>query len=160
MNSNSNYNTISNMQKSSNSQIFKYEFPLYVFYEFLIKNSYSSSYNSRNNSTSDSDSEDDTESIIETKIFFNKETYKRSKLNNSLENFLHFIKPYYYSSKVKYIDECNNYKKLSTIIRQICNLHKIDYENKVKYILSNYEKEYIINLNQNHITEIKKNLKP
>jgi hypothetical protein len=156
MNSNSNYNTTSNMKKSSNNQIFKYEIPLYVFYEFLIKNS----YNSRNNSTSDSDSENDTESIIETEIFFNKETYKRSKLNNSLEIFLHFIKPYYYSSKVKYIDECNNYKKLSTIIRQICNLHKIYYENKVKYILSNYEKEYIINLNQNHITEIKKYLKP
>lgn len=131
------YNEINEKKVSiinKNNQIFKDYIPLYFIYDFLEKNT------------------NDTNDFI---FIFNKETYKRSKLNNSLTHFLETIKPFYYMSKTKYIDNCNNYKKLTTIIRQICKYHNIDYNSKVKYYTSNYENQYVISFTKQQIQNIR-----
>lgn len=112
--------------KKNSNQFFKNPIPQNIIFSFFEKNC---------------------SSINQKSFIFNKEAYKRSKLNETLNIFLDLIKNYYHTSKVKYIDNCTNYKKLLTIIRQICKYHNIEYTSKIQYFTSNYESQYTITFN-------------
>lgn len=75
---------------------------------------------------------------------FNKNSYKKGIFNGVIENFFNELKEYYHISKRKYIDRKLTYTAFTTVIRQICNLLKIEYTYKIKYDKSEYEIEYYI----------------
>ena len=70
--------------------------------------------------------------------------YKQAEYNNQLNEFINFLKPYYYKSKLYYLERKLDYVKFMTIIRQICNANKIEYVSKIIYNNSGYEIEYTI----------------
>jgi hypothetical protein len=77
-------------------------------------------------------------------FILNKIIYKQAEYNNNILPFIELLKPYYYKSKLYYLERKLDYVKFMTIIRQLCNLYNIDYTSKIVYNNSNYEIEYII----------------
>ena len=75
---------------------------------------------------------------------FNNDAFKRGVFNNKIAEFIENIKPHYHLSKQKYVDGEINYKKMTTILRQICNYNNITYTSKIKYDKSLYEIQYYI----------------
>lgn len=71
--------------------------------------------------------------------------YKQAEYNNLIANFIESLKPYYYKSKLYYIERKLDYVKFMTIIRQLCNVNNVVYTTKIVYNNSNYEIEYYIN---------------
>ena len=120
------------------NQNIKNKIPLNILYDFICKNA---------------------EECETNKFLINKEFYKRSKLNNSLNIFLKTLKEYYHISKQTYIDKCDNYKKFLTIIRQLCKYFDISYENKVAYFTSNYEKQYTVTFTSKYILNMRYQLR-
>ena len=102
------------------SQIFKYDYPKELFFSFLEKIC------------------EKTEKCY----IFNNCSYKKSQLNNELSEFIESCKPCYYLSKQKYLEQKINYKKLMTILRQICKHNKILYTSQIKYEYSSYNIHY------------------
>lgn len=74
----------------------------------------------------------------------NKIIYKQAEYNNNINGFIQSLKPYYYKSKLYYVERKLDYVKFMTIIRQLCNAHKIDYTSKIMYNNSSYEIEYTL----------------
>ena len=74
----------------------------------------------------------------------NKIIYKQAEYTNNIHGFIESIKPYYYKSKLYYVERKLDYVKFMTVIRQICNAHKIEYTSKIMYNNSSYEIEYTI----------------
>lgn len=74
----------------------------------------------------------------------NNSAFKKGLLNNVFDIFLENCKPYYHISKHKYLDGKNTYKKITTIIRQICNYNKLTYTSLIKYEKSTYDIIYFI----------------
>jgi hypothetical protein len=87
---------------------------------------------------------DNTSLKTEKKYIFNKTSYKKALVNNIIENFLIECKPYYFTSKQKYLERKITYNTVTTILRQICNLNKITYTSQIKYDKSSYDIEYYI----------------
>lgn len=80
----------------------------------------------------------------ETHIQINKFLYKKTEYNQRLTTFIAALKPHYHNSKRKYIDRQMTYNYFLTIIRQLCNSHKIPYTTKLVYDKSSYEIEYTV----------------
>ena len=78
--------------------------------------------------------------------------YKKLLYNNKLNTFIEELKPYYYDSKLKYLENCKTYNKFLTIIIQICSYNNISYDKKVIYKKSKYEPIYYINMNSINIS--------
>lgn len=76
------------------------------------------------------------------------ESYKKACFNNDffLLSFLTFYRPYYYNSKKYYVDRKQSYKRLVTIVRQICRINHIAYTFTMKYDKSDYAIVYYIYL--------------
>jgi hypothetical protein len=104
------------------SQIFKLPIPNTLLFNFLDKIS----------------------TKTEKKYIFNKASYKIGLVNNIINDFLNECKPYYFSSKQKYLDRKVTYNTLTTILRQMCNFNKVTYTSQIKYDKSSYEIEYYI----------------
>jgi len=106
----------------TNNQLFKYEVPITILWEFLNNN------------------------FIEKDTYFviNKFLYKKTEYNSTILAFTTLLKDYYYASKKIYIERTMNYKNFLTIIRQLCNAHNINYESRLVYDKSSYEIEYVI----------------
>ena len=75
---------------------------------------------------------------------FDKNSYKKGIFTESISTFLANCKPYYFLSKQKYIERKVTYNSFTTIIRQICNYHKITYTSEIKYDKSSYNIVYYI----------------
>ena len=124
--SNSTFNN--SLKKVKNNQIFKFFINIYllnVFFSFIKK------INIKN---------DDNIIIID------KIIYKKIKYNGILDVFINKIKIYYNKNKLFYVNRTITYKNFLTIIRQICKLYNLKFENKIKYFNSTYEIYYIINI--------------
>ena len=124
--SNSTFNN--SLKKVKNNQIFKFFINIYllnVFFSFIKK------INIKN---------DDNIIIID------KIIYKKIKYNGILDIFINKIKIYYNKNKLFYVNRTITYKNFLTIIRQICKLYNLKFENKIKYLNSTYEIYYIINI--------------
>ena len=65
---------------------------------------------------------------------YNHDSYKRGNLevDDSIMNdrFCDSIVEYYYKHKQFYVQRKNTFNKFTTLIRQLCNLHGIDYSIK------------------------------
>lgn len=85
------------------------------------------------------DRDEDKETYI-----FNNTTFKRAKLLNLLPTYMNFLNPFYHDSKKIYVRNGLSFKGLNTIIRQLCNLHKLLYERTIKYSFSKYDIGYTI----------------
>ena len=92
---------------------------------------------------------------------FNKESYKKAQIDNAVEEFYNKFKPYYHVSKRFYIeDRIESYRKIATVLRQICRANKFSFTSRVNYIKSKHNTYYIISFpkeeeeklfnNQNH----------
>ena len=104
------------------TQIFKNKIPNDIFFNFLnsicVKN--------------------------EKYYLLNNAAFKKGLLNDEYSTFFEICKPYYHVSKQKYLERKDTYKKLTTIIRQICNYNKITYTSLIKYEKSTYDIVYYI----------------
>jgi len=110
-------------------QIFKINIDNNIFFDFLDKNC-----------------------SIENNIYtFDISSYKRSKLNNSYNDFINELKDKYYESKKSYIDRAINYNRFTTIIRQICNANSINFTSKIIYFGGSYHINYYI-IKQNNLS--------
>jgi hypothetical protein len=119
------------LKKTKNNQIFKYFIDINI-----IKNLFSTIIDlnikkNKNNSE---------------KLIIDKTIYKKLKYENKLDIFINNIKCYYNKNKLFYVNRPINYKNFLTIIRQICKLYDLIFENKIKYFNSTYEIYYIINI--------------
>lgn len=84
-------------------------------------------------------------SILERDSYiFNKYCFKKITMKDELNSFLKKILPYYHISKKYYVEREMTYIRFATILRQLCNLHKIHVVSKIKYYNSNYENIYFI----------------
>lgn len=75
---------------------------------------------------------------------FDKNSYKKGIFTESISTFLANCKPHYFKSKQKYVECKITYNSFTTIIRQICNYHKITYTSEIKYDKSSYNIVYYI----------------
>ena len=103
--------------------IFKKEFAITILFDFLQEN----------------DCEQDLDFFYVTKEF-----YKKVSMQDKLIKFLQFLQPFYYKSKQFYTTRDMNYSRFLTIIRQICNYHNIEIDNKIHYSKSKHEISYKI----------------
>jgi hypothetical protein len=110
----------------SDNQKFKYLFSIDFFIHFLNINCVYTESNMKNSITSEKDYY----------YTFNKDAYKRSILNNTLEYFLNILVEFYHKSKLMYVKECKTYNKFLTLIRHICKLHNLQIDKKTKYFKS------------------------
>ena len=119
------------LKKTKNNQIFKYFIDINI-----IKNLFSTikDLNIKKNKNS-------SENLI-----IDKTIYKKLKYENKLDIFINNIKCCYNKNKLFYVNRPINYKNFLTIIRQICKLYNLIFENKIKYFNSTYEIYYIINI--------------
>jgi len=104
------------------TQIFKNKIPNEIFFQFL-------------------------ESICfktEKYYLLNNAAFKKGLLNDISTHFFEKCKPYYHNSKQKYLECKDTYKKLTTVLRQICNYNKITYTSQIKYEKSTYDIVYYI----------------
>ena len=113
--------------KAKNNQIFKYMVDIKI-----IKNLFNNIKKYNNN--------------YKNNIILNNIIYKKLKYNNFINDFINSIEKYYYKPKLFYIKRNISYKNFLTIIRQLCNLYNIKFENKIKYSKSKYEIYYIFNI--------------
>ena len=78
---------------------------------------------------------------------FNHAAFKKGLLDEEIySSFFEKCNPLYHLSKQKYLEGKNTYKKLTTILRQICNYNKINYTSQIKYEKSTYDIVYYIYL--------------
>ena len=106
------------------SQIFRKLVPIQIVYDLLdnvCNNEFSEKY-----------------------YIFNISSYKKLCYNNIDVEFLSIITPYYYASKMFYIERQHTYKSFCTIIRQICKLNQIKIITKTTYYNSSYYNDYHI----------------
>ena len=77
-------------------------------------------------------------------ILIDKFSFKKSKLDDQLNIFINFLKPYYYKNKLFYLERNLSYNNFTTIIRQLCKTHNIPFTSKIIYNKSKYIIEYYI----------------
>ena len=71
-------------------------------------------------------------------------SYKKICYHGYDVEFMNRIEPYYYASKIYYIQREQNYKTFCTIIRQICKYNDVKIFSKMNYVNSSYVMEYFI----------------
>jgi hypothetical protein len=77
-------------------------------------------------------------------LIFNIISYNKGVFNNLVNEFIEKCKPYYYKSKIKYLERTMNYNKFTTILRQILNYKNICFTSKINYDKSSYNIIYHI----------------
>ncbi len=74
----------------------------------------------------------------------NNMAYKKGVFNECIAKFIELCVPFYYESKLKYLERKLTYQSFITIIRQICNYNNIKYASTIKYDKSKYDIVYNI----------------
>ena len=74
----------------------------------------------------------------------NNNAYKKGLFNDKILTFINECKPYYYTSKLKYLDRKITYNSFMTVIRQICNFNNVTYTSQIKYDKSTYDIVYYL----------------
>ena len=77
-------------------------------------------------------------------FIFTKLSFQLMVKNNEIEKLYEYLKPFYYASKIKYLERKQTYTTFMTVVRHICRFHDIGYSSKIKYIKSYYEIIYYI----------------
>jgi hypothetical protein len=108
------------------SQIFKKKLPIKLLYDVLTLNGIINIDN----------------------IIVNDIVFRRSLYNGSMQSFMDSCKEYYHKSKMHYLEKKLTYTMFTTVLRQICNDHKIKYTSQIKYNKSKYSIHYYIFFDQ------------
>jgi hypothetical protein len=90
------------------------------------------------------------EAICEKKedyYILNRIAFKKAEYYNLLDKLTDNLKDYYYKSKHFYLTRKLTYNYFLTIIRQLCNSTKINYNTKICYNKSTYDITYHIHIN-------------
>ena len=80
------------------------------------------------------------------KYFFDINLYKKADFNNKITEFILVIEPYYNTKYKYYAERKMNFKCFMTIVRQLCKIHNITYENNIKYCHNSYTIQYLFDL--------------
>ena len=75
-------------------------------------------------------------------ICINENHYKKIDYNGQLKEFLERLKPFYYFSKLHYIENVTQYNQFITVLRQISKMNDIYFTYKIKYTNSKHYIEY------------------
>ena len=79
------------------------------------------------------------------KYYFLDETAYRKMLFHEMEKpFLELIRPYYFASKLFYLNRDFTYNSFTNIVRQICKFMEIKLESEIKYCHSKYYINFFI----------------
>ena len=73
-----------------------------------------------------------------------KSYYKKALFLDIIPSFILDVKPYYHTSKCRYVNNVDTYSKFITIIRQLCRINNINYVSKIIYTKSTYDINYYI----------------
>ena len=76
----------------------------------------------------------------------NSAAFKKGLLIDVFSSIFEKCIPYYHLTKQKYLEGKDTYKKLTTVLRQICNFNKITYTSQIKYDKSTYDIFYYVYL--------------
>ena len=84
--------------------------------------------------------------VLDNNVYiYNLETFKKLQYDNYLIDMIESLKQYYYKNKHYYLTRHPiTFNGFNTILRQIMKKNSIDYEKKVKYLMSKYQVEYHI----------------
>ncbi len=77
-------------------------------------------------------------------LYITPYSFKKATFHNKLDDFIIMITPYYYTSKLNFINRTHTYKTFLTIIRHICKHHMINFSYSIKYSNSRHEMHYKI----------------
>ena len=80
----------------------------------------------------------------ETSYTFDIIAYNKAKYLNIIQPFCDKLKPFYYQSKQHFLTRPLNYKKFTTLLRQIFRYNQIIYDTLINYRQSNYQIAYKI----------------
>lgn len=75
---------------------------------------------------------------------FDRDSFKKILFDNKLNDFIKSIKPYYYKSKLKYLERKLSFTFFLTILRQLCKYKKIYNTSEVTYSHGTYNIKYYI----------------
>lgn len=73
---------------------------------------------------------------LEGAYILDETAFSRLMYHNYADNFIAVIRPYYYTSKLFYVDRKLTFKSFSTIVRQICKASGKIISSKIKYFHS------------------------
>lgn len=85
--------------------------------------------------------------------YLDNASYKKMKYYNLMDTFCETIQDYYHLSKQHYCNKTSmTYNRFITILRQICNYHKIEFYSTIKYDKDKpkYHGYYVENLVAKH----------
>ena len=74
----------------------------------------------------------------------NNIAFKKGLYNKSIVGFFEQCKPFYHTSKMKYLERPLSYNSFVTVVRQICNANDIVYKSNIKYDKTMYDIIYNI----------------
>jgi hypothetical protein len=81
-------------------------------------------------------------------VEISNESYKKAVLNNSIIDFIEYVKDHYYESKKIYTERKMNYNRFITILRQVLKYKKIQYKSNIRYNKSSYSIFYYIHIHE------------
>jgi hypothetical protein len=93
-------------------------------------------------------------------ICINENHYKKINYNGNLQEFLERLKPFYYFSKLHYIENVTQYNQFITVLRQISKMNDIYFTYKIKYTNSKHYIEYYFFISTPLDEENKTSLEP
>ena len=81
-------------------------------------------------------------------VCINENHYKQIHYNGQLKEFLIKLKPFYFLSKLHYIENVTQYNHFITVLRQISKMNDIYFTYKIKYNNSKHYIEYYFFLSE------------
>ena len=80
--------------------------------------------------------------------------YKRIRYDDRIFRFYEYLRPFYHTSKQRYLDECSSRNGFLTVLRQLCKLYCIQFVSKVVYRNGTYANTLTIYLDRNNWSEL------
>lgn len=80
--------------------------------------------------------------------------YKKIRYDDRIFRLYDYLRPFYHTSKQKYLDECRSRNGFLTVLRQLCNLYCLQFVSKVVYRNGTYANTLTIYLDRNNWSEL------
>jgi len=75
---------------------------------------------------------------------FSKVCFRKALYHDRIKSFCQDLSKYYHISKKYYVDRDMNYRRFTTVLRQLCKLHTLPYTSNIVYNKSKYDILYYI----------------
>jgi hypothetical protein len=80
--------------------------------------------------------------------------HHRMRYDDRITRLYDYLRPFYHTSKQKYLDECCSRNGFLTVLRQLCKLYCIQFASKVVYRNGKYANTLTICLDRNNWSEL------